>query len=264
MRRGEIFWGAVLVLVGVLLLLGNVFDFNFWRVLGPVLIMALGVWIIWGVLRGPADVKVEEVTIPLEGVNGARIRLHYAAGRLFVDGSATQGNLVTGSFGGGVEQKVRRHGGRLNVVLDSASHVFVFPWQGWTPGSREWQVGLSPEIPFELDVETGASDARLNLENLQVIDLQLSTGASSTEIVLPASAGNTRVHVEAGAASVNIRVPEGVALNLRTQAGLSSVNVDGRRFPRVGPGLYKSPDYESAENRVEMVVESGVGSVSVR
>jgi hypothetical protein len=96
-----------------------------------------------------------------------------------------------------------------------------------------------------------------------VTELKLKSGASSTQMTLPAHAGHTRAQIESGAASVNVRIPEGVAARIRTRAGLASIQVDTQRFPRSGE-YYQSPDYEAAEHRVDLDVQTGVGSVDVR
>jgi hypothetical protein len=71
------------------------------------------------------------------------------------------------------------------------------------------------------------------------------------------------VRIEAGAASIVLRVPENVAARIRVGGALSGVQVDRDRFPRQGD-VYQSPDYETAENKAEIHVETGVGSITVR
>ena len=72
----------------------------------------------------------------------------------------------------------------------------------------------------------------------------------------------TNVRVESGAASVSIRVPEGVAARIQTKGGLSTIQVDTRRFPQAGD-VYQSADYETATNKVDIDVQMGVGSVNI-
>ena len=81
---------------------------------------------------------------------------------------------------------------------------------------------------------------------------------------LPTSAGQTRVVVKAGAASVDLYVPYGVAARIRNQSGLSGNNFDTARFPRTSGDTYESPDFASATNRADISIESGIGSVNVR
>ena len=124
-------------------------------------------------------------------------------------------------------------------------------------------MGLNKEVLLSLDVETGASDTRLDLTDLRVIDLQMKTGASATHLTLPAHAGHTRARISSGVSAVNVRVPSGVAARIRVQSGLAGVSVDRSRFPRSG-GVYQSPDYDAAENKAEIHIDTGVGAVDVR
>ena len=136
------------------------------------------------------------------------------------------------------------------------------PWRrGWA-GMLDWDFGLNPGVPLSLRLETGASEARLVLGDLQVRELLLKTGASSTTIDLPSRAGHTRVTVESGAAAVKIRVPQGVAASIVVRSTLAGVHVDRTRFPESAAG-YRSPDFDSAPNKAEIFVETGVGSVEI-
>jgi hypothetical protein len=265
MRRSTIFWGALIILLGLLLLINNFVQVDIGRFFWPLLLILLGLWVLWGVFAAPRTFEMEEATVPLEDAGQARIRMRHGAGRLRVGGGAVAGQLLSGSFGGGMEQQVKLAGDTLDVemrVRVSAAQ-FPFPWM-WGPRSTlDWTVNLNEEIPLSLDLETGASDARLDLTNLRVTDLRLQTGASSSDISMPASAGYTKATISSGAASVRVRVPEGVAARIRAGGGMADIRVDKTRFPRMG-GVYQSEDYDTAENKVDIDIDTGVGSVSVR
>jgi hypothetical protein len=266
MRRSTVFWGTIITLVGLLLLVNEFVAIDIGKFIWPLFLIALGLWVLLGVFAAPRRFEAEEAAIPLEGAGEARIHIGHGAGRLRVSGGAAPGELASGSFGGGLEQKVKREGNVLDVKLNvrvSGAH-FAFPWMWWGPGrSLDWTVNLNEEIPLSLNLETGASDTRVDLSDLRVTDLRLQTGASSSEITLPASAGQTKAVIRSGAASVKVRVPEGVAARIRASGGLADISVDRNRFPRVG-GVYQSEDYATAENKVDIDIETGVGSVSVR
>ena len=102
-----------------------------------------------------------------------------------------------------------------------------------------------------------------SVDIMLVTELRLETGASSTDITLPAKAGYTKAKINAGAASASVRVPSGVAARIQVSGGLASINVDPDRFPRQG-GIYQSPDYDAASNKVDLTIDTGVGSISVR
>jgi hypothetical protein len=134
----------------------------------------------------------------------------------------------------------------------------------WSPGyTLDWSFSLNRSVPITLEMETGANESRIDLSELMVTDLRLKSGASSTEVTLPANAGFTRVQISSGAAEMKVNVPTGVAARVRYRGGLSSINVDPNRFPRFGD-VYQSADYDTAPNKAEIDVEMGVGSVTIR
>ncbi|HTS15663.1 MAG TPA: hypothetical protein VMH24_08340, partial [Candidatus Sulfotelmatobacter sp.] len=122
--------------------------------------------------------------------------------------------------------------------------------------------GLTGELPLDLQVETGASRAALDLRELHLRSLDIRTGASETRVVLPQAAGATTVHAEAGMASLVFEVPQGVACRIRTRVALATSQIDPLRFPRVGD-LYQSVDYATCPNRIDVDIQGGVGSVAV-
>jgi hypothetical protein len=134
----------------------------------------------------------------------------------------------------------------------------------WIPGdSLDWELRLQKNIPIALDIDNGASTSYLDLSDLLVSELDLDTGASTTEITLPANAGMTRADIDTGASTLKITVPAGVAASIQIKSGLSTIDVDETRFPRLAGGLYRSADYESATNRAEIVIDSGVGTITI-
>jgi hypothetical protein len=134
----------------------------------------------------------------------------------------------------------------------------------WPMGGHgyEWKVGISPEIPVKLHFHTGASESILDLHGLKASEVEVATGASSSELTLPANAGFTNVRVKSGVSSVKITIPAGVAANIHVQSGLAGINIDSARFVRDGE-YYRSTDYATAANKVELFVETGVGSVDI-
>jgi hypothetical protein len=263
MRRTNITWGGILILLGVLFLLDrtDVININIWGLFWPLLIIWLGVQLLWRSSGKGSSADAEQLTIPIKGIEEARVKINFGAGGLHVHGRTAPDELLTGEFGPGVDYDIKEAGSRLDVEMRPPSgSFFVWPWWG-RHDSRDWSIGLNETVPLSLDVNTGASKAVLNLADLNVTDLRLKTGASDTNITLPAHAGYTRVKGETGVAAVRFQVPEGVAGRIRTSGGLSDIHVDQNRFPRSG-GQYESADYETAENKVDIDVSIGLGSAT--
>ncbi len=261
--RGSLFWDIVLIILAALLLAsqqgwikGDIFGY-FW----PAIIILFGVWLLTGALgRGRSGTGGQSLSIPLEGARSARIKLDHGAGRLNVRAGATSGELLNGVFGAEVDTTSRLDGDQLQVKVRNSPHFWA-----WYPGeSLDWDIRLNGEIPLNLRIDSGASASTLDLTDLKVVDLDINTGASSTEITLPANAGKTAVDIDSGASSLNIRIPTGVAARIRMKSGIASVTVDSSRFPRLDGGLYQSPDYATAANTADITIDTGVGSVEIK
>jgi hypothetical protein len=264
MRRDSIFWGAILILVGGLLFLNAAGirlpgGINPLQLFWPSLLIGLGGWIILGYFfRG--NVEKEQVSIDLQGANQASLKLSHGAGRLEISAGAPTGKLLSGSFAGGVRQRAHTAGDRLEAHLEA--HPMLWPpffggWQG-----LEWDIKLNRDVPLALRLDTGASQSELDLRELRVSDLRLSTGASKTDLTLPANAGMTSVKVELGAASLDVNVPQGVAARIRSEHGVAAVEIDTARFP-YSNGIYESPDFSLAQNKADIQIQAGAGRVAV-
>jgi hypothetical protein len=260
-RRGSLFWGIVLIFLAGLLLLrqmgyivGDIFGY-FW----PLLVIAFGAWLIIGYFAGNRPVEGEKASIPLEGASSATIKLDHGAGKLTLSPGAGPDEILNGTFGNGLSYKSHVEAGRLEVKIRTSQQ----PWTWWPGESLDWDIHLNRDIPISLKIDSGASASFLDLSDLKVTELDIDTGASSTELRLPSNAGSTHVDIDTGASSFKVAIPEAVAANIRVKSGIASVNINPR-FKRLDGGLYQSPDYSSAANRVDMTINAGVGSIEVK
>jgi hypothetical protein len=267
MLRGSQVAGIVLLVVGALVLLGAVTSLPVVAILFAAALIGAGVWIITGALGSRGSLPREQAAVPLEGASEAAVRIRHGAGRLAIGAGAGPGDLLSGSFGGGLDARTRREGSLLRADLQVKERRMGDLAGSMLHGkfdSLDWDLVLSPQVTLDLELETGASESRIVLTDLRVRDVRLRTGASATSIDLPANAGLTRLWVDSGAASVKVRVPGGVAARIRLRAALAGTRVDAVRFPRRGgEQVYESADFETAANRVEIDVDTGVGSIEI-
>jgi len=262
MRRGDIFWGGILVILGGLFLLqangmlSDVFGW-FW----PLFLVLLGAWILAGrFLPGWASDRGEQFSIDLQGATQLALEFDHGAGSVHVGGGAPAGVAVTGTQASGMDMKSHLVGDKLEVKID-AGPTFI-PFLG--PDSGTWNFKLNQDVPLTLDVDAGASHMEFDLTDLKVTHISVDTGASSLQIKLPARAGNTLVDIESGAANLDLNIPQGVAARLRVRQGASSIDIDQTRFPLRDGGLYQSADYDVAANKVEINLDGGANTLKVR
>jgi hypothetical protein len=262
MRTTALFWGSILIVMGVLFLLSTlgIITVDIWGIIWPTFLILAGVWLLWGAIFRP-KLRSEHATIPLEGAERAQVRLSHGAGRLDIHAGAGPENLVEGDFGGGLDLRQQRSGDLLEARMSIADHWGGFHF--WDSGRLDWDVAFNQNVPISLQIDGGANNIHLDLTDLKVTDFTMKNGASSTEIIFPANAGLTRARISSGAASLQARIPPGVAGRIRFQGGMSTLNVDSRRFPSQA-GVYQSPDFDIAQNKVDLEIEMGAGSVEVK
>jgi hypothetical protein len=264
MKRSSLFWGSAIVLLGAILLASNlgIVQGNVWVFFWPAIVILAGVWFLLRSTAKNEEIVTTAANVPLENATAAEITFKHGAGRLVVDANAQTGDLLSGSFAGGVTADVDRSGATAKVTLHTPSDLVFdagFPMAGH---GYEWRVGVTPQIPVTLHFETGASESRIDLSGLKASEVTLETGASSTEITTPATAGYTKMKVESGAASLKVTIPQGVGASIRVESGLASINIDKNRFTRDGD-TYRSADYATAANKLDLDIETGVSSVDV-
>jgi len=264
-KTKSVFWGGLFIVAGVLLMLGNLglFTVNVWKLIWPTFIIAMGVWTLWTATQGPDALEIEQVSIPHQNAESAKIKVEFGAGQVKMTSGAGADKLLQGTFAGGSQVHEKLRDNLLKVRLQPPSVDFIHMMMPWSWGARDWQISLNNQIPLSLEIETGASSMVLDLSDLQVKELNLDTGASSTEITLPANAGHTHVDVDGGAASIVLNIPEGVAARIQVDSGLAAISVDSERFPRMGD-VYKSNDYDTAENKVDINADIGAGSLAIQ
>lgn len=260
MRRDNIFWGVVLILVGVLLYLQvQGYISNISRYFWPLALILVGGWIILGVYWKPAPSTEDMFSIPLGAAQSVKYNFSHGAGQLEISGGAPTGEALVGTSAVAMNRSSHLNGDRLEVRVE-AGPSFI-PFVG--PNEGVWRFQLTREVPILLTVESGASHMNIDLADVLATRLALKTGASSTNVTMPAR-GASLLDVEAGAASINIRVPESAAARIRVKEGVTAVDVDTNRFPRLDSGIYQSSNFDASTDRAEINIESGLGSVSVK
>ena len=266
MNRHRLFWGILIILLGVMLLLNTfgILTINAWQIFWPLILVLAGGWLLIGPFIFRRSQNPQNVTVPLEGAPALKVKVNHGAGRMHI-GPAPKGSrdALSGVFVGGVEANTHMSGSELKIRLKTPSDFF---W-GFPPLSGfegfSWDFNLNQDVPLRLVIRSGANESTLDLRDLKVTDLSLETGASSTQIIMPSAAGFTSGTIQTGASSVQIQVPDGVAGHFEIKHGLAGIQVDTTRFANSG-NIYETPGFASYPNRIQMTIETGVGSIEIR
>ncbi len=261
MRRGEIFWGTLLVILGVLfylkaagILTGDVFSW-FW----PFVIIGFGVWILLGSGFSRNYENAVKFSVAMDAAaKSAKLSIDHGAGRIDLRAGANAGDFLTGTAGTAMNHSSKLNGDTLEVELE-AGPSFI-PFLG--PEGGIWEYRLNPDLPTALVINAGASRLDIDLSDLRVTQFAFEGGASSLDLTLPTHVENSLIDIEAGASSIELHVPQAVALRFRTKS-VGSLNIDENRFVRREGGIYQSVDYDTAKYRADVTINGGATSIKV-
>ena len=292
-RHRHILWPLLLILVGVLLLLDEfgVLAFSWstlWR-LWPLALILIGLDILLSRTRSGAIAYVavaiglialvlallpqaerprvggtEEIySYPARDIASATVRLEVGVGELEVSSLEDSANLYEAHISFDPRQTeitahVETPGDEALVSLKSNHHR-------WTPaGSKaidRWDVRLNSDVPLRLRVDGGLNRTHLDLRDMTLKSLDLNMGVGDVEVLLPLQ-GPYEANIDGGVGALRLEIPPHIPARIRIDEGLGATHVD-ERFQQRGR-YYVSENYDAAEEAVEIDVDGGIGSITIR
>jgi len=259
------YWPLIFILIGLEIIVGR------YSIIGGLIVVVLWVAIVGGVLwysttQPNALIQVgttETISQPLGDIKSATIDLNIGVSRTDVAALNSDSNdLMRGDFTHDSNVRIDKNynvsgtDGRLSLSENSAN------WMLGVGNTSHWDVKLSPQIPIALSVNGGIGRATLDLSALNLSSINLDAGVGSVAVTTPQNAATT-MKVNGGVGSVSITIPQGIAARIRINGGLGGANIDQGRFPKSGD-VYQSANYATAENKIDIEVDGGLGSISIR
>jgi hypothetical protein len=151
-----------------------------------------------------------------------------------------------------------------------------------------WHIGLHPNVDLTLDINGGLGRNDFDLRGLRLQRLNLDMGLGQTNLQLPSVPESMyEVDVNGGVGELSVTMAEGAALNLSMNGGLGSVILDVpddaavRVQVKGGLGatnmwlsslqaaggddtrVWETANYATAERRITIDVEGGLGELTV-
>jgi hypothetical protein len=128
--------------------------------------------------------------------------------------------------------------------------------------SNRVQLGLSTYPVWDFDLDIGAANIDFDLSSYRVGNLKVDGGASSIKVKLGEAMEHTDVEIDAGAASIDLLIPQGAGAELRTETALSSRNFQG--FTKIENGLYRTDNFETSKQKIMIDIDAAVSSVNIK
>jgi hypothetical protein len=127
--------------------------------------------------------------------------------------------------------------------------------------SNNVNLKLNTNPIWDLDMNVGAAEVKFDLSGFKTRNLKIQGGASDIDLKIGAAVPLTDVKLEAGAASIMIRVPESAGCEIISNTFMASKNFKG--FTKVGKQKYQTPNFASSTNKIMIDLQAGVARVDV-
>jgi len=239
------------------------------------------------------NILTENFSELLNGAVTAKIDINVGDGNLMIDPLASSEQVLAR----GTLQYLEKQGLPAHTLASSNGQTtfmlkagrggqpwFRFPWSACN-GATEWQIYLNPTVSSDLAAHSDGGNLKLDLTGMLIARVSAETGGGNVNLVLPEDAADLSVAVRTGGGNVTVemgsdtkginivnaksgagnalvRIPNSIAARIHAATGLGKVIIDPR-FIKTDDNTYQSSDFDGAANRVEMIVHSGAGNVTV-
>lgn len=216
------------------------------------------------------EILTQNLSVPLDDITKTTADIHVGDGNLMIDGSTgsepvlASGTLQYTEKQGQPIHSIAVEDGQANFMLKSGGKGQTWmrlPWSACN-GATEWQVHLNPTVLLDITAHSDGGNIRMDLSGMAVTRVTANTGGGNMEVVLPKKATGISVDAKTGAGNVTIHIPGGMVARIIASSGLGKVILP-ERFAKVDKNLYQSPDYNSANEKIEIIASSGAGNVII-
>ena len=114
---------------------------------------------------------------------------------------------------------------------------------------------------WDLELNVGAAEVNFDLSRFKTRKVNLQGGASDIEVTLGDLYPESNVNIEAGAASITVRIPNEAGCDITNNTFLASKNFEG--FTKTSNHHYQTEGYANAKSKIHINMEAGMASINV-
>ena len=161
----------------------------------------------------------------------------------------------------GVSNQTLTQHGDPTVTFSSNTITLNYP-------AAEVNITLGTGVVYELDLKSSAGTLSVVLSNgAQISDVSLEAGAGTISLIVLddvtiSGSPDFRLETSAGTISVTADLPTGIGGSVEASSTTGTVTITAPSWDEITPSHYESSDYDTASQRVTIVLITGAGSIS--
>lgn len=284
-------WPVVIIAIGLEIFLGRKnIALSMFGVALSLALLGGGLYLSGGINGVDSSLPVGEVITgqdieqPLDDAESANVRIDSPVGELTVEALNGSKNLIEGTI-----YSVERETILESYEMDG-DMIDYYLHSDWTSGGvnfndknqrLSWNLALTNAIPLDLNISLGMGKSTLDLSDLQVSKLDLNIDIGQTTVTLPGgeyqarvdggvgqtsieipAEGQIQLNVDGGVGEIVIYFPEDMAAKINVDRGVAGLSVPAG-FEK-NDSTYTTPNFDSADNWVEISIDQGVGNIAIR
>jgi hypothetical protein len=207
------------------------------------------------------DMRTETESVELGSADEARVHVRLGAGELAVTGGAE--TLMEATF----EYNVDRWQPSVDYSLNGSQGVLLVE----QPDAKirvfggkltnNWDLRFNDDLPIDLQIETGAGEAGLDLRGLNLTGLQVDVGAGNTTIDLSSALDHDlSASVTGGVGSLSVKLPDEMGVRVTASSGIGGLTNSG--LSKDGDG-YVNEAYGVSPHTLFLDITTGVGAIEL-
>jgi hypothetical protein len=302
MKHQNIFWGVILILIGTLVLFDRlgffIFEWAMVRQLWPVLLILWGISILptKGFIKLILAFTVAGISVVIYQQRAPEMRTEWKRFDFKRESQVRDRDQITQYFSEPYDETITR----AKLTLDAGAGAFKLKSSddnlvGFNKErstmrydfrvesyNEEATVKISQNSNIHLgknnrnDVEIllhsgpvwstqfniGAGSFDFDFSGLMVDEIKLDGGAASIEFKLGDLLDKTMIDINTAASSITLYLPKNAGAILKSNAVISSRNIEG--FERMSRGLYQTENYDEAVQKIDISMDAAVSSFTVK
>lgn len=120
---------------------------------------------------------------------------------------------------------------------------------------------LNPAPIWDLGLNIGAAEVDFDLSRFKTRNIKIEGGASDIDVKIGALLPESNVNIQAGAASITLRIPKDAGCQITNNTFMASKSFDG--FKKINAHTYQTPGYAANPRKIKINMEAGMARIDV-
>lgn len=217
----------------------------------------------FGVMQIFASEKKHELLVEKDDAKQLDVNLEFGAGDFTLTGGSDEWFSGTANYNHRklkpeVKYKSKRDRGVITVVQNEGIN---FGFDNFRNIRNNWDVEITDQVPVNLNVDLGATEALLDLRGVQLHSLKIDSGVGDSTLDLSGETkSGYKAKIDVGVGDFTIFVPENYGVKVTATKGIGQVNVPN--LTSKGNGIYVNDTY-NGKDYIDLTIDMGVGNVDV-